>query len=184
VPAVLVLALAGCASSQLSTHPAAATAHPAAQASPPSMQLAAETSVGTGPLAQRWAAAILAALRAPAGNAVDVTSMIAWFTAEDDGHPAGQRAYGAGGNNPLNLTAYSGDLPGVTGTEPSGAGPGHPGNLDFDTPAHGVAATAWVIMVKYPAIARALISGRGLLDNPAVAAALLEWSGHGYSSLR
>ena len=56
MPAVLVLALAGCASSQLSTHPAAATAHPAAQASPPSMQLAAETSVGTGPLAQRWAA--------------------------------------------------------------------------------------------------------------------------------
>jgi hypothetical protein len=161
--AALAVLLAGCGSS-----------------SPVSMQLPAETSVGTGALADAWASAILVSLGAPAA---DAPSMIAWFSAEDGGHPAGQHTDGAGENNPLNLTAFSGDFAGVTGAEPSGAGPGHPGNLDFATPAQGVAATVSVIRVKYPALAHALISGRGLIGNRAVAAALATWSGDGYSSL-
>ena len=101
--ALCALLLAGCGSS-----------------TPVSMQLPAETSVGTGALADAWASAILADLGAPAG---DTPSMIAWFSAEDGGHPAGQHTDGAGENNPLNLTADSGEFSGVTGTEPSGAGP-------------------------------------------------------------
>ncbi len=147
---------------------------------PVSMQLPAETSVGTGAQASAWASAILAGLQAPPAGAA---SLIAWFSAEDGGHPAGQSTYGAGENNPLNLTAASGDFSGVTGTEPSGAGPGHPGNLDFATPALGVAATVSVIQVRYPVLASALTSGRGLINNPAVAADLARWSGNGYSSL-
>jgi hypothetical protein len=109
--------------------------------------------------------------------------MLAWFGAEDDHKVVGSFTYGAGENNPLNLTAYSGRFPGEVGSEPSGAGPSHPGNLDFSSAALGVAATAWVIWSKYPEIASALVSGRGLIKNPAVAVALDEWSGGGYSSL-
>ena len=125
------------------------------------MQLPAETSIGTGAQANAWAVAILSKMGAPPA---DAASLISWFCAEDGGHPAGQSTYGAGGNNPLNLTADSGEFSGVTGTEPSGAGPGHPGNLDFDTPAEGVSATVSVIQVRYPALASALMSGRGLLN--------------------
>ena len=147
---------------------------------PVNMQLPAETSIGTGAQANAWATAVLDGMGAPSS---DAASLIAWFSAEDGGHPAGQSTYGAGENNPLNLTADSGEFSGVTGTEPSGAGPGHPGNLDFATPAQGVSATVSVIQVRYPALASALMSGRGLLDNPAVAADLARWSGGGYSSL-
>jgi hypothetical protein len=149
---------------------------------PVSMQLPANTAVGTGTQANEWASAILNQLGAPT-DAAGIYSMIAWFAAEDDGHGAGEHTYGAGENNPLNLTAVSGTFDGTTGSEPSGAGPDHPGNLDFATPAQGVAATVQVIRDKYPAIARALTSDRGLLDNPAVAGALGEWSGGGYSAL-
>ncbi len=149
---------------------------------PVNMQLPAETSIGTGAQANAWASAILAGLGAPPNNSA---SLIAWFSAEDGGHPAGQSTYGAGENNPLNLTAYSGDFSGVIGTEPSGAGPSHPGNLDFSTPAQGVSATVAVIRVKYPVLASALTSGKGLISNPdpAIATELSKWSGGGYSSL-
>jgi hypothetical protein len=139
--------------------------------------------VGTGALARAWATAILTALDAPV-NSAGTASLVAWFAAEDAGHIAGQYTYGAGENNPLNLAAVSGDTVGAAGSEPSGAGPSHPGNLDFRTPAYGVAATAEVIETRYPAIDRALTSGRGLIRNPAVSAELAEWSGNGYSSLR
>ena len=149
------------------------------------MQLPARTSIGTGPQATAWAMAILKALGVPAAaRPGDVPSMLAWFAAEDDNKPGGAFTYGAGENNPLNLTAYSASSDGVVGTEPSGAGPGHPGNLDFSTPVRGYTATAWVIKTKYPAIYQALISGRGLLGNPAVSADLSRWSGAGYGALR
>jgi hypothetical protein len=109
--------------------------------------------------------------------------MLAWFSAEDDSRAAGRQTYGAGENNPLNITADSGDNIGVVGTEPSGAGPAHPGNLDFSSPDYGVAATAEVIVTKYPVISQALLNGKGLIGNPAVSAELAEWSGDGYSSL-
>lgn len=144
--------------------------------------LPAGTSVGDGPEAASWAAAILAAMGVPPGPA-DVRSVVAWFRAEDGDHPAGATAPGTGENNPLDVTASSGTFAGVTGTEPSGAGPGHPGNLDFATPAEGIAATAQVITAKYPAIARALRTGKGLIGNGAVSAELAEWSGNGYKSL-
>ena len=146
------------------------------------MQLAARTSVGTGAMATAWAATILTAMDDPATSA-NVASFIAWFTAEDAHKAAGKFTYGAGENDPLNLTAFSGDNVGVIGTEPSGAGPTHPGNLDFRTAAYGVAATAQVIVTKYPVISQALLDGKGLIRNPAVSAELAEWSGGGYSSL-
>jgi hypothetical protein len=110
--------------------------------------------------------------------------MIAWFTAEDNRTAAGQYTYGAGENNPLNLTADSGDVVGVTGSEPSGAGPSHPGNLDFRTSDYGVAATAQVIETRYPEIDEELLYGKGLIRNSAVSAELDKWSGGGYSSLK
>jgi hypothetical protein len=143
--------------------------------------LPALTAIGRGAWAAAWADAILAALGAPAG-AANVTSLISWFAAEDNNGAQGVHADGAGQNNPLNITAMSGTFPGVTGSEPSGAGPGHPGNLNFDTPAHGVAATATVIR-NYSAIASALISGAGLIGNQSVSANLSTWSGNGYSAL-
>jgi hypothetical protein len=187
---ILAAALAGCGPAGSSPHPRAPVtpAHlpvgtPGQPPVPaPALQLPANTSVGTGALAAAWATAILTALGAPA-NTADVTSMIAWFTAEDDRKTAGQRTYGAGENNPLNLTADSGDTVGVTGTEPSGAGPGHPGNLDFRAPDYGIAATAQVIETRYPAIVQALLRGEGLIGNRSVSAELAQWSGGGYSSL-
>lgn len=143
--------------------------------------LPALIAIGTGTQATAWANAILAALGA-SQNSACVASLIAWFAAEDDNQPWGHEADGAGQNNPLNVTEDSGTFAGVTGSEPSGAGPGHPGNLDFDTPAHGVAATAQVIQ-GYPAIHGALMSGAGLIGNPAVSANLSTWSDGGYSSL-
>jgi hypothetical protein len=143
--------------------------------------LPALTAIGTGMQATAWADAILAALGAPA-NAANVASLIAWFAAEDDNQPWGHEADGAGQNNPLNVTASSGTFAGVTGSEPSGAGPGHPGNLNFGTPAQGVAAMAEVIG-NYSAIHAALMSGAGLIGNASVSANLSTWSGGGYSSL-
>jgi hypothetical protein len=184
---ILAAALAGCGSAAVvpahrapvtPAHPPACTPKPV-----PGMALAARTSVGTGALASQWTTAILTALDAPV-NSADTASMLAWFAAEDAGHIAGQYTYGAGEDNPLNLAAVSGDTVGATGSEPSGAGPGHPGNLDFRTPAYGIAATAQVIETRYPAINAALTSGKGLIGNPAVSAELSEWSGGGYASLR
>lgn len=189
---ILAAALAGCGGSASSIPPPRAsvtTAHPASCPAPkaapaaPGMQLAARTSVGTGALAAAWATAILTAMNDPASNA-NVASLIAWFTAEDDHKPAGQMTYGAGENNPLQVTADSGDNVGVVGTEPSGAGPGHPGNLDFSSPDYGVAATAEVIVTRYPVISQALLRGGGLIGNRSVSAELAQWSGDGYSSLR
>lgn len=190
-PLILAAALAGCGGSAASTPPPRAsvtTAHPpvcAPKPAPgaPSMQLAARTSVGTGAMATAWAAALLKAMDDP-GTSADAASMLAWFSAEDDSKAAGQSTYGAGENNPLNLTADSGDNVGVVGTEPSGAGPDHPGNLDFSSPDYGVAATAEVIVTKYPVISQALLNGKGLIGNSAVSAELAEWSGGGYNSLR
>jgi hypothetical protein len=145
--------------------------------------LPANTSVGDGPEAGAWAGAILAALGVSPTAPADVRSLVAWFRAEDGDHPAGASAPGAGENDPLNITAASSTFAGVTGTEPSGAGPGHPGNLDFATPGDGIAATARVISERYPAIARALRSGRGLIGNPDVSAELAKWSGGGYDAL-
>lgn len=147
------------------------------------MQLAARTSVGTGTMATAWAATLLKAMDDPA-TSTNVASFIAWFTAEDASKPAGTFTYGAGENDPLNLTAFSGDNVGVVGTEPSGAGPTHPGNLDFSSPDYGVAATAQVIVTKYPVISQALLDGKGLIGNSAVSAELAEWSGGGYSALK
>ena len=174
---VLAAVLAGCGTAASVAHPRA-SAHPAICTTPkatptaPSMQLPARTSVGAGTLATAWATNILAALGAPV-NAANNASMIAWFAHEDDRKPAGQLTYGAGENNPLNLAATSGDT----------VGPGHPGNLDFRSPDYGVAATVQVIETRYPAIAAALTSGKGLIGNKAVAAELSEWSGGGYASL-
>jgi hypothetical protein len=186
---ILVAALAGCGGSAVSApHPRASVA-PAPVCTPkPSprpaqgLQLAARTSVGTGAMAGAWAATLLKAMGDPV-TAADVSSMLAWFSAEDDRKAAGQDTYGAGENNPLNLTALSGDNVGVVGTEPSGAGPSHPGNLDFSSPDYGVAATAEVIVTKYPVISQALLNGNGLIKNKAVSAELSEWSGGGYSFL-
>jgi hypothetical protein len=143
--------------------------------------LPALTAIGRGAWAAQWADAILAALGAPVNSATG-PSLIAWFAAEDNNGAQGVHADGAGQNNPLQITAMSGTFTGVTGSEPSGAGPGHPGNLNFDTPAHGVTAMAQVIG-NYPAIHAALMSGKGLIGNDAVSADLSEWSGGGYSSL-
>lgn len=183
--ALLLAAVAGCSSAQSLSPPvshSATSAKPAPPRRAVSMQLPPRTSVGAGALARAWATAIVDKI-VTRPTAADVTSLMAWFAAEDDHKPAGVFTYGAGENNPLNLTADSGDFPGVVGTEPSGAGLGHPGNLDFATPAQGVSATVAVIWVKYPVLAHALTSGRGLLNNPAVAAELSKWSGGGYSSL-
>jgi hypothetical protein len=139
------------------------------------------TSVGTGAMATEWGEAILTALGAPL-NTANVSSMIAWFAAEDDNQPEGHNADGVGQNNPLDVTGDSGTFTGTTGSEPSGAGPGFPGNLNFDTPAHGVNAMVQVIR-NYSAIHAALTSGKGLIGNAAVSANLSEWSGGGYSSL-
>lgn len=184
VPAALLAAVTAC-SSAVSSRGAHISDQGGNQGSRPvavSMQLPARTSIGTGALAREWAAAIVDKIVAKPTSA-DAASLIAWFGAEDDHRPAGSFTYGAGENNPLNLTAVSGDFPGVTGVEPSGAGPAHPGNLDFATPVQGVTATVSVIWVKYPGLALALTSGRGLLGNPAVAADLGRWSGGGYWSL-
>jgi hypothetical protein len=156
----------------------------AAPIPPPSLPfLPALTAIGRGAWATAWAGGILAALGAPA-NGANIASLISWFAAEDNNGAQGVHADGAGQNNPLNLTNYSGTFPGVTGSEPSGAGPGHPGNYNFDTPAHGVAATAQVVSGgNYPAIHAALMSGAGLIGNSAVSANLSTWSGNGYSAL-
>jgi hypothetical protein len=143
--------------------------------------LPALTAIGTGAWAAAWTAGILATLGAP-GNAANVASLIAWFAAEDNNGAQGGRADGAGQNNPLNVTSASGTFAGVTGSEPSGAGAGHPGNLNFGTPAEGVAATVEVIG-SYSAIHAALMSGAGLIGNASVSANLSTWSGGGYSSL-
>lgn len=143
--------------------------------------LPALTAIGRGTWATAWATGILAALGAPDSTA-NVASLISWFAAEDNNGAQGARADGAGQCNPLNVTAMSGTFAGTTGSEPSGAGPGHPGNLNFDTPAHGIAATVQVIK-NYPAIAAALVSGAGLIGNASVSGDLSTWSGGGYSSL-
>jgi hypothetical protein len=162
------------------TVPAAVTPPPVVTALP---FLPALTAIGRGAWATAWAGAILAALGAPP-SAANITSLISWFAAEDNNGAQGVHADGAGQNNPLNVTAMSGTFPGVTGSEPSGAGPGHPGNYNFDTPAHGVAATAQVVSGgNYPDIHAALMSGAGLIGNSAVSANLSTWSGGGYSSL-
>jgi hypothetical protein len=150
-----------------------------APAAPPF--LPALTAIGTGTQATAWAQAILSVLGAPL-NTPNVNSLISWFAHEDNNGAWGAPADGAGQNNPLNVTSYSGSFPGVTGSEPSGAGPGHPGNYNFDTPAHGVSAMTTVIK-NYGAIHGALMSGVGLIGNPAVSANLSTWSGGGYSSL-
>ena len=140
------------------------------------------TGIGKGSQATTWANAILAALGAPV-NAANTASLIAWFAAEDnDASTFGQGAQGVGQNNPLDVTADSGTFTGTTGSEPSGAGPSHPGNLNFDTPAHGVAAMAEVIS-NYSAIHAALMSGAGLIGNASVSANLSMWSGGGYCSV-
>lgn len=160
------------------THTIPATTPPVVTTLP---ALPALTAIGTGTQATAWADAILAALGAPA-NAANINSLIAWFAAEDDNQPWGHEADGAGQNNPLNLTTMSGTFAGDIGGEPSGAGPGHPDNINFDTPAHGVAATVQVIG-NYSAIHAALMSGAGLIGNASVSANLSTWSGGGYSSL-
>ncbi len=143
--------------------------------------LPALQAVGTGSQGQAWAAGILAALGVPA-TAANINSLVGWFAMEDNhAKTFGQPADGAGQNNPLNVTAMSGSFAGVTGSEPSGV-PGHPGNLNFDTPAHGIAATVQVIK-NYTAIAAALASGAGLIGNAAVSSNLSTWSGAGYSSI-
>ena len=181
---IIMMLLASCSSpvSSQGTHISGQGGNQGSRPVVVSMQLPAHTSIGTGAQAQLWARAIVNQVVAKPTQA-DYASLVAWFGAEDAHKPGGAYTYGAGENNPLNLTAVSGDFPGVTGTEPSGAGPGHPGNLDFATPAQGVTATVSVIWVKYPGLARALTSGRGLLGNPAVAADLGRWSGGGYWSL-
>lgn len=167
-------------------HPVTPTPEPAPAPTPVPVagapgNLLAETAIGRGTLATEWAEAILTALGAPVTDA-NTDSMIAWFAAEDNNGSQGEHADGAGGNNPLNVTADSGSFAGDVGSEPSGAGAGHPGNIDFDTPAHGVAAIAEVIR-NYAEIAAALKSGAGLIGNPAVSGNLSTWSGGGYSSL-
>ena len=140
-------------------------------------------AIGTGTQGQAWAAGILSALGAPQ-NTANLNSMLGWFAMEDNhAKTFGQAADGAGQNNPLNVTSYSfpATPPGVTGSEPSGVA-GHPGNLNFDTPAHGIAASVQVIK-NYTAIYSALRSGAGLIGNPAVSANLSTWSGGGYSSI-
>src|ERR1035441_7386633 len=105
-----VLILAGCGAAAI-TPPSRApvtSAHPPVCTPAPGMQLAARTSVGTGATATAWAATLLKAMDDPV-TAADVSSMLAWFSAEDDRKPAGQDTYGAGEDNPLNLTADSGD---------------------------------------------------------------------------
>jgi hypothetical protein len=178
---VAALPLAACGTSP--SRASAAPAHPPGCTPASGMQLPARISVGTGVRARAWAKALLGAMDDP-GTSADTASMLAWFSAEDGGKAAGQQTDGAGENNPLNLTADSGDTVGAVGTEPSGAGPAHPGNLDFSSPDYGVAATAEVIVTKYPVINQALLNGKGLTGNPAVSGELAEWSGGGYSSLK
>ena len=163
------------------TIPATTPVTPAPPAALPN--LPAQTAIGTGAWATAWATAILAALGAPASQA-NINSLISWFAHEDNNGAQGVHANGAGANNPLNVTASSGSFAGVVGSEPSGAGPGHPGNFDFDTPAHGVAAMASVIANgPYQAIHSALMSGAGLIGNSSVSGNLGTWSGGGYTSL-
>jgi len=155
-------------------------APPPALAAPPN--LPKECAIGTGSQGIAWAQGILSAMGAPQTQA-NINSLVGWFAMEDNHAKVfGTPANGAGGNNPLNVTAMSGTFAGVVGSEPSGAGAGHPGNLDFDTPAHGIAATVTVIR-NYSAINSALMSGAGLIGNAQVASNLATWSGNGYSAI-
>jgi hypothetical protein len=145
-------------------------------------QLAANTGVGTGTNAEAWATGILDAVGAPL-NTANLESMIAWFSAESAGASQGGEATGVGENNPLDVTGDVSGVTGSTGSEPSGAGAGHPGNLNFPTPAAGIAATV-VALEQYPDILSALQSGAGLIGNTSVSSELSTWSGGGYSSLK
>src|ERR1035441_10481782 len=100
-----VLILAGCGAAAI-TPPSRApvpSAHPPVCTPAPGMQLAARTSVGTGATATAWAATLLKAMDDPV-TAADVSSMLAWFSAEDARKPAGTATYGAGEERPLNVT--------------------------------------------------------------------------------
>ena len=112
-----------------------------------------------------WAAAILAALKAPA-TAANLSSLTNWF-----GHEGG-----GGANNPLNTTLHT---TGSTGSINSA------GVQNYSSPAAGVTATAKTLLGGgYNAIVAALRAGVGLSNGDGqVASELSTWSGGGYSSV-
>lgn len=152
-----------------STPPATTTAQP----------LPSQTAIGAGANAHAWAAAILTALGAPLTTA-NVNSLVGWFQKEDNAGVEGARADGIGENNPLSITAYTPGITGSSGSVTSGAG--GPNNLTFPTVAAGVNAIREAL-AHYPAIRNALVSGPGLIGNPAVTSELSRWSGGGYNSV-
>jgi hypothetical protein len=152
-----------------STPPATTTAQP----------LPSQTAIGTGANAHAWAVAILKALSAPRTTA-NVDSLVGWFQKEDNAGPEGARADGIGQNNPLSITAFTRGITGSSGSVTSGAG--GPDNLTFPTVAAGVNAIREALAF-YPVIRNALVSGAGLIGNPAVTPELSLWSGGGYNSV-
>ena len=161
-----------------STPPAPST--PSAPSTPATAQpLPSQTAIGTGANAHLWAAAILKALSAPVTTA-NVDSLVGWFQQEDNAGPEGARADGIGENNPLSITAFTRGITGSSGSVTSGAG--GPDNLTFPTVAAGVNAIREAL-AAYPVIREALVSGAGLIGNPAVTSELSLWSGGGYSSV-
>ena len=162
--------------SSASSTPPVPSASPTATTAQP---LPSQTAIGTGANARAWAAAILKALSAPVTTA-NVNSLVGWFQKEDNGGQEGARADGIGENNPLSITAFTRGITGSSGSVTSGAG--GPDNLTFPTVAAGVNAIREAL-AAYPLIRKALVSGAGLIGNPAVASELSLWSGGGYSSV-
>jgi hypothetical protein len=107
--------------------------------------------------------AVLADLGAPATTA-DITSLADWFPHEGT----------AAANNPMATTM---DAPGATTFN-------YDGVKNYPTAAEGAEATARTLDDgRYPGIAAALKSGRGLCGDTSLAGEFLTWSGNGYSGV-
>ena len=159
--------------------PPAPPAPPAPSTPTTAQPLSSQTAIGTGANAHLWAAAILTALGAPLTTA-NINSLVGWFQKEDNAGPEGARADGIGENNPLSITAFTPGITGSNGSVTSGAG--GPDNLTFPTVAAGVNAIREAL-AHYPDIRNALVSGAGLIGNPAVTSELSRWSGGGYNAV-
>jgi hypothetical protein len=146
--------------------------------------VAAGQSIGSGANATAWADAFLTALGAPV-NSVNVQSIVDWYNAEDDLTAQGG-ATDTGENNPLGSTADDGNnvTAGSTGSGNASAVPGTPNNLNYGTPAEGIAGNvATVTNGSYDAILSALKAGTGLLNDSSLSSEFLEFSGEGYDVL-
>jgi hypothetical protein len=146
--------------------------------------LAAGQSIGSSANATNWADAFLTALGAPV-NSANVQSIIDWYEAEDDDTAQGG-ATDTGENNPLGSTADDGNnvTAGSIGSGNASAVPGTPDNLNYGTPAEGIAGNvATLTNGSYDDILSALKAGTGLLNDSALSSEFMEFSGDGYDQL-